>query len=92
MTTESKILIPSLRELEPHFKTWVKEVLQDERPAPDSANILLTRYEVGKKIHCSLPTIDRLIAKGLLKACRIGNRVLISSADLDAALTQIQKR
>lgn len=50
----------------------------------------LTRGEVAQKLHLSLPTVDRAITEGRLKAYRIGGRVLLREDEIN--LEQIPKR
>ena len=44
---------------------------------------LLTRKEAAEKLGVSLPTVDRLIAKGDLPAVRLGRSVKIHEGLLD---------
>lgn len=46
-------------------------------------NKLLTRKETAQKLGLSLPTVDRLIAKGDLPAVRLGRSVKIHEELLD---------
>lgn len=46
----------------------------------------LTREEVGKLIKLSPPTLNLYTQKGLIKAYKIGKRVLYKRAEIDEAL------
>jgi excisionase family DNA binding protein len=43
----------------------------------------LTRKEVCKKFHISLPTIDLRLRDGSVKGYKVGNRVLIKESEID---------
>lgn len=47
--------------------------------------VRLTRDEVAARLRCSPRTVDRWVARGLLKGIRIGRRVVFDLADVQAA-------
>lgn len=51
--------------------------------------IPLTRRGAAEKLRISVITVDRMIASGLLRATRVGRRVLVSAADVDKLLAPI---
>ncbi len=51
-----------------------------------SEDVYLTRKEAGVYIKLSLPTLHLYTKKGLLKAHKIGRRVLYKKSELDAAM------
>ena len=44
---------------------------------------LLTRDEVCERLRCSMPTLDRMIARGDLPVVRIGRRVLLRESTVN---------
>lgn len=51
---------------------------------------LETREETAKRLRISLPTLNRYTKKGIIKAHRVGGRVLYKRAEVDSALKEIQ--
>ncbi len=49
-----------------------------------------TRKETSKKLHVSLPTLNRFDKDGILTAHKIGGRVLYLESDIEMALQQDQ--
>ncbi len=49
----------------------------------------LTREEVSKLLKLSIPTLNLYTKKGLIKAYKIGKRVLYKRAEIDEALRQM---
>jgi len=52
--------------------------------------LLLTRKETAKLLCISLPTLHEWTKTGIIKAYRIGNRVLYKQEEVKQALNQIQ--
>jgi excisionase family DNA binding protein len=50
----------------------------------------LTRNEVCKILHVSLPTLSEYYKKGKIPAYKVGKRVLFKPADIEAVLTKIE--
>lgn len=51
---------------------------------------LISRKETAKFLRISLPTLHDWTKHGMIKAYRIGNRVLYKQDDIENALTQIR--
>lgn len=56
--------------------------------SPKSVNYL-TRAQVADKYHITLPTLHAWTMEGILKAYRIGRRVLYKEFEVDQALSAI---
>ena len=71
----------------------IRELVSEElnkRLKPEIPQLYITKKEVGARLRCSRPTIDRLTAEGHIKGYKINRRVLYRSDEIDQALTQIQ--
>jgi len=89
MPEKSIILIISSHE---DIKKIVQETVREEFAAASSVTKTikyLTRKDLETKLHISLPTIDKAIKKGTLKAYRIGGRILFKEDEIN--LTEIPK-
>jgi excisionase family DNA binding protein len=71
------------------------EALVDERVAAVLANRelpenrespWLTLAQSAERLHVSRRTVSRLVARGRIRTCAVGRRVLVHSDDLDAAV------
>jgi excisionase family DNA binding protein len=65
----------------------VKKVLDSRKEVK-----YLSRQEARKILGISLPSLDKQITRGKIRAQRIGGRVLITESDLKNALTEIPAR
>ncbi len=70
------------------------ELLLDEKfkkliPKKSPFEGMHTRNEVCKMLKISLPTLERYLDLGIIKAGRIGNRILISDEDIENALKNL---
>lgn len=69
--------------------TWYADIVKSESKTNSDErcdflmNALLTRKETAQKLGVSLPTLDRLIARGDLPAVRLGRSVKIHEELLD---------
>lgn len=52
---------------------------------------MVTRKEVARMLHISLPTLDKHTNAGLLHAYRIGHRVLYRRSEIIPALDRIAR-
>lgn len=77
----------STDELKSLIKDSVSELLQGiELPHPDpnsNHSEFLTRKQTAEKLHISLTTLDTYTRIGILKAGKVGSRVLYSSTQID---------
>ena len=53
---------------------------------------LLNVHQVAERLSVSTITVRRLISRGELKSCRIGDRVLVSVAHLRAYISSVVVR
>lgn len=78
------------------IKKVVEEVLESKLKGFTSQKKkelkLLTRKDTAKLLCISLPTLHEWTKSGIIKAHRIGNRVLYKHDEINHALTQIQTR
>lgn len=62
-----------------------------EQITPDKKIIsLFSREETAKTLCISLPTLNQWTKSGIIKAFRIGNRVLYRLEDINDALTEVR--
>jgi excisionase family DNA binding protein len=89
MTTENKIVVISLTELEKLGKQWIAEVLAAVQPAQAQGEDILTREEAAELLDVSLATLRTLELNGKIQGLRYpGNRrVYFRRADLLSGLT-----
>lgn len=87
LTQQQQAVLLSL--FEPMIKAIVKEVVVSIPTAPPVTITprYYTRQEVCAMIHVTQPTLTRLINDKLIKAHKVGNRVLIEADSLDEAIT-----
>jgi len=77
----------AIKQLAPFFKQMIREVISEtSEPKPQ----FYSRDEACKIIKISLPTLSRYIDLGILKAHKVGNRILISQEDMAIALKEIK--
>jgi|SRR5690554_1695414 len=79
----------SVNDLEAIIKKSVLEVLENtqSRPQPEEDGFL-TREETAKHLHISKGTLDTYTKEGLIKAEKLGNRVLYRKSDINEALSE----
>ncbi|MEW2921269.1 helix-turn-helix domain-containing protein [Muricauda sp. ANG21] len=68
------------------LKRAVKEFIN---PPKSNDSDMFSRKETAKFLRISLPTLHDWTKEGLIRAYRIGNRVLYKKADIDQALNLI---
>lgn len=78
------------------FETLVRGLIQDcikpIAPQAKETERLYSRKEACSMLKISLPTLSRYMDLGIVKGHRVGNRILISSEDINSALTDIPTR
>ncbi len=77
------------------FKRVIEEIVESNiskfsLPKNQNLNILLSRKETAKLLCISLPTLNEWTKTGILKAHRIGNRVLYKEKEVIEALVEVQ--
>ncbi|MDX8340549.1 helix-turn-helix domain-containing protein [Draconibacterium sp. IB214405] len=84
------IIIPlTEEEHEARLRAIIREELQNYSSQKQEI-IYKTRKEAASKLHISLPTLNELTKKGIIKGYRLNGRVLYRDDELDAALTEVQ--
>jgi excisionase family DNA binding protein len=86
-STSIEIVTPSdLREI-------VREVIVEEVtkliPQKSTGQKYYTRKEAAKKARITMPTLDKYIQEGKIKAHRLGRRVLFSEEDIKNAIEEM---
>lgn len=77
------------------IKKVIEEVLDNKisklsLPKNQNTNILLSRKETAKLLCISLPTLNEWTKTGMVKAHRIGNRVLYKENEVLEALNEVR--
>lgn len=76
-----------------YLKEIVREVLVEEVPKliprQHSTNKYYTRKEAATRARITLPTLDKYIQEGKIKANRLGRRILFSEEDINNAIEQM---
>jgi excisionase family DNA binding protein len=86
-STSIEIVTPSdLREI-------VREVIVEEVtkliPQKSTGQKYYTRKEAAKRARITMPTLDKYIQEGKIKAHRLGRRVLFSEEDIKNAIEEM---
>ena len=93
MNNSVLITIP-LNEFEQIQKSWIREVLKEITPQQNNQQQKKepygTRKEVAKELRISLPTLNDFTKRGVLKAYRIGGRVLYRWEEIYKSLQEIK--
>ena len=71
------------------LKAIISEAIKESLPAAPEPDKYLSRQQVRQRLGISLPTLDKQIATGRIRAQRIGGRILITETDLKKALKEI---
>jgi len=51
-------------------------------------SMLIGKSEAVRRLNCSVPTIDRLRARGELKSLKVGDTIKFREEDIEAYITQ----
>ncbi len=91
-----RLIIIEIDELKTILKDILPGIVRDEirkaeRDREIKENKLLTRSEAANFLSISLPTLDRLISKGTVKAYKVGGNVRIKENELIKSLVDFQK-
>jgi excisionase family DNA binding protein len=89
MNVKGIIITLTEEEFDEHVTAAVKRALENFSPSKEEI-IYLTRKQVAKKLHISLPTLNEYTKTGKLKGYRINGRVLYKKDEIDNALTSIE--
>ncbi|REG89380.1 helix-turn-helix domain-containing protein [Winogradskyella sediminis] len=69
-----------------------RAIIEHYCPPKSSDSDMFTRKQTAKKLCISLPTLHDWTLEGLIRAYRIGSRVLYKLEDIENALTLINPR
>ena len=76
-----------------HLREIVREVIVEEVPKlipqKTSGEKYYTRKEAAKRARITMPTLDKYILEGKIKAHRLGRRVLFSEEDIKQAIEEM---
>lgn len=76
-----------------HLREIVREVIVEEVPKLipqiSAEGKYYTRKEAAKRARITLPTLDKYIQEGKIKAHRLGRRVLFSEDDIKTAIEEM---
>ena len=76
-----------------HLREIVREVIVEEVPKlipqKTSGEKYYTRKEAAKRARITMPTLDKYILEGKIKAHRLGRRVLFSEEDIRSAVEEM---
>ena len=76
-----------------HLREIVREVIVEEVPKlipqKTSGEKYYTRKEAAKRARITMPTLDKYIQEGKIKAHRVGRRVLFSEEDIRSAVEEM---
>ena len=76
-----------------HLREIVREVIVEEVPKlipqKSTDGKYYTRKEVAKRARITMPTLDKYIQEGKIKAHRLGRRVLFSDEDIKQAIEEM---
>jgi excisionase family DNA binding protein len=82
----SEELIAIQKEIQVFFSESLAQFLQRDK----EEHILLSRKDTAKKLYVSLPTLHDWTKTGIIKAHRIGGRILYKLNEIHDALEEIQ--
>jgi excisionase family DNA binding protein len=76
-----------------HLREIVREVITEEVPKlipqKSTEGKYYTRKEAAKQARITLPTLDKYIQEGKIKAHRLGRRVLFSEEEIKKAIEEM---
>jgi excisionase family DNA binding protein len=76
-----------------NLREIVREVIVEEVPKlipqKSTEGRYYTRKEAAKRARITMPTLDKYIHEGKIKAHRLGRRVLFSEADIKKAIEEM---
>jgi excisionase family DNA binding protein len=82
----------TLDEFEQSISKTIEGILRNHFTSPQDQTPSIkyaTREEVANILHISKPTLNNLTKTGVLKAYRVGSRVLYNLAEVEESLTRI---
>jgi excisionase family DNA binding protein len=88
-----KLIITTKEELEELVKTSVKNGIKEyflQQELNDSKDPYITVQEAAVRLKVSKLTLRNYIKRGLIKARKVGNRVLIDTKSIEKALAEVK--
>jgi len=88
-----KVIITTREELEDLVKTSTAKSIKEyysQKESNDSKEPHTTVQEAAKRLKVSELTIRNYIKRGMLLAHKVGNRILIDTASIDKALSEVK--
>lgn len=74
--------------LENRLAQKLNQILEERVKMIHARSVKLTRAEASKRLRISLPTIDKHVKEGLLKAERAGRIILFDEAEVNRFINQ----
>ena len=87
------LIITTKEELEDLIKASVRKGLEEyflEEELNKSKEPNMTIKEASKLLKVSTQTIRSYVKRGIIKAHKVGNRILIETSSIDKALTEVK--
>ena len=92
MNATNPLFTLTIQDAEPLFKKWISEVLLTDPPLPvkSEPDRFLTRQDACEILRISLPTLSKYSKLKIIKAQKIGNRILYSPESVQNACQELQ--
>jgi excisionase family DNA binding protein len=87
------LIITTKEELEELVKTSVKNGIKEyflEQELKGSKDPYITVQEAAVRLKVSNLTVRNYVKRGLFKACKVGNRILIDNKSIEIALSEVK--
>lgn len=88
-----KVIITTREELEDLVKTSTAKSIKEyysQKESIDSKEPHTTVHEAAKRLKVSTLTVRNYIKRGIILAHKVGNRILIDTASIDKALSEVK--
>jgi excisionase family DNA binding protein len=87
------LIITTKEELEELVKTSVKNGIKEyflQQELKDSKDPYITVQEAAVRLKVSKLTVRNYVKRGLIKARKVGNRILIDTKSIETALSEVK--
>lgn len=81
----------TVAEVEKLTKLWFYESVLETQQPPEKSPLFLTRLEACEVLNITLPTLDKLAKKGIIKYHSFGSKRVFLQEDLASALMESNK-
>ena len=88
-----KIIVTTKEELEELINSSVRKGIEEyflEQELKKSKEPNITIKEASKLLKVSTQTVRSYVKRGVIKAHKVGNRILIETSSIDKALTEVK--